>query len=163
VSVHFDRPPIDDTGFQSRVRGPWYFKTDGTGDCFPPLTPAGPVTHESILASIKAASTPQPITHAVILAAVERLPEHLDGPAEHAAHLCNALGVEVPVKRAPWEVAYEAWRDNQVRLLPERAWQAAVEWFVEQIEMHKRISGDDDDIAVLDVIRRRIMGQEQQL
>jgi hypothetical protein len=51
---------------------------------------------------------PKGVTHAAILAAIERLPEHLDGPAAIAEALCNALGVEVPDKRAPWEVAYEA-------------------------------------------------------
>jgi hypothetical protein len=49
------------------------------------------------------------ITHAAILAAVERLPEHLDGPAAIADALCNALGVEVPVKRAPWASAFQDW------------------------------------------------------
>lgn len=149
VIVHFDSPPIDDTGFQSRMRGPWYFKTDGTGDCFPPLTPAGPVTHESILASIKAASTPQPITHAAILAAVELLQceqPHLSGPAEYADALCAQLGVEVPVKRAPWEAAYKAWqaaRNSPGGAEPDYSvkgtWQAA--WAA--CEAHHGIGGAD--------------------
>jgi hypothetical protein len=104
------------------------------------------------------------ITHAAILAAVERLPENLDGSAAIADALCNALGVEVPEKRAPWEVAYEAWRlPGRSDAVHERVWQAAVEWCVEQIDTHKRISGDDDDKMVCDAMRRRIMGQEQQL
>jgi len=63
-----------------------------------PIADIQPVTHESILASIKSASTPRPITYAAVLTAVERLPEHLDGSAAIADALCNALGVDVPVK-----------------------------------------------------------------
>jgi hypothetical protein len=68
-----------------------------------------------------------------MLAAVERLPEHLDGPAAIADALCNALGVDVPVKRAAWEEAYEAWRGQLGAANSKAGWQAAVEWCVEQI------------------------------
>lgn len=99
--------------------------------------------------------TRQPITHAAMLAAVERLPEHLDGSAAIAEWLCNQLGVEVPVKRAPWEEACEAWANEPRAECPttRNAWQAAVEWCVEQLPGGYAYFGD---------VRRRIMGQEQQ-
>jgi hypothetical protein len=112
-------------------------------------------------------NAPQPITHAAILAAVETLPHGLDGNAAIADALCNALGVEVPAKRAPWEVAYEAWWAANDAGCPERVWQAAVEWCVEQINgqrygatnptHYNKGWNDAIDAACLGII-----GQEQQ-
>jgi hypothetical protein len=83
------------------------------------------------------AKVPKPITHAAMLAAVERLPEHLDGPAAIADALCNALGVDVPVKRAAWEVAWGAWRFPGWTFAERHAWQAA--WAA--CEAHHGITG----------------------
>jgi hypothetical protein len=88
----------------------------------------------------------QPITHAAILAAVKRLPDNLDGPAAIADALCNALGVEVPVKVAPWEVALDDWqaaRNSLGGAEPDYSikgtWQAA--WAA--CEAHHGIGGAD--------------------
>jgi hypothetical protein len=139
--VDFDRAPEG-----KQTADGWLTRSDGSNHygSLPDLTPA--------------ASTPQPITHAAILAAVERLPEHLDGNAAIADALCNALGVEVPVKQAPWEVAFAAWDWRGCKLTVKGGWQAAVEWCVEQIaDVHGFTPHD-----VRDTILRRIIGQEQQ-
>ncbi len=99
---------------------------------------------------------PQPITHAAILAAVKRLPDNLDGPAAIADALCAQLGVDVPVKRAPWEVAFSAWLRTDPADGIDVAWQAAVEWCVEQIADAHGFTPHD----VRDTIRRRIMGEQ---
>ncbi len=81
----------------------------------------------------------EPITHAAILAAVETIPEHA-GPVEAADHIARAIGVEVPAKRAPWEVAYEAWRSDEKGPRHTRhVWQAA--W--EACEKHHAIMGQE--------------------
>jgi hypothetical protein len=100
------------------------------------------------------------VDYAAILAWFENQPENLSGPAEYAEHLCNALGVDVPVKVAPWKLAYEAWSKGLGwECNSERGtWQAAVEWCVEQIAVVScgpKTTGE--------IITRRIMGQEQQL
>jgi hypothetical protein len=98
-------------------------------------------------------NTPQPITHAAILAAVQTLPEHA-GPAEAAEHIARAIGVEVPVKAAPWEVAFDAWFASADYSAGQRpTWQAAVEWCVGQADYELSTS---DFVNV----RRRIMGEQ---
>lgn len=275
IQVWFDQPPVDGAGRQSHRCGQWYFKPDGTGDCFPPLiraadmtidwsrpivtnagkparvvnsadsrddrsvfaewrgngrdlqrwvrpdgsttmgndacyirnaTPAEILAHPEVwpewqdwarddqlredfeaaegdgtvskkqplhddTARVQAMiDTPQPITHAAIVAAVERLPEHLDGPAAIADALCVQLGVEVPEKRAPWEVAYEAWRlPGKSDAVHERVWRAAVEWFVEQIDEASDINDRCNSPKFVEgyrcafkAVRQTIMGPEQQ-
>jgi hypothetical protein len=180
IQVWFDQPPVDGAGRQSHRCGQWYFKPDGTGDCFPPLIRAADmtidwsrpiVTNAGKPARVQAMiDTPQPITHAAIVAAVERLPEHLDGPAAIADALCVQLGVEVPEKRAPWEVAYEAWRlPGKSDAVHERVWRAAVEWFVEQIDEASDINDRCNSPKFVEgyrcafkAVRQTIMGPEQQ-
>jgi hypothetical protein len=118
--------------------------------------PSGKHAYNGLPNLIPAAPTPQPITHAAILAAVETLPEHA-GPAEAADHIARAIGVDVPVKRAPWEVAYEAWNASFTVWQPQpKVWQAAVEWCVEQINQSAGVNPDDLRFT----IRRAIMGQD---
>jgi len=142
IAVTFDSPPISDTGLQTHLCGWWYFRADGTGDCFPPLIPAAPTPQpiNVVRERVRDSEVQHPITHAAILAAVERLPEHLDGPAAIAEHLCKELGVEVPVKRPPWEAAYTEWArrpDACVKL--DLVWQAS--WAA--CEAHHGIMGQE--------------------
>ncbi len=65
------------------------------------------------------------------------------------------------MKRAPWQIAFTEWHDDQDGRPDLRStWQAAVEWCVEQIEC---VQCDDRQAYVIVEARRRIMGQEQQL
>jgi hypothetical protein len=70
--------------------------------------------------------------------------------------IADALGVPPePPKQAPWKAAYEAWQDGRMQDLPLYcAWQAAVEWCVEQID-----ATDYTAEPFKVTLRRRIMGE----
>jgi hypothetical protein len=141
VDVDFDRAPA---GTETEIYEGRVFHRNGSHayDRLPDLIPAAP--------------TPQPITHAAILAAVERLPEHLDGPAAIADALCNALGVDVPEKRAPWEVAYFEATGKE----PDSDVEGIVEWCVEQIDNELPECSSEFAGVVRRELHRRIMGDK---
>jgi len=160
VLVDFDRSPLSEDGSKVTSRDRWAFRKDGSacGLFSSLIPPAPPVAQDGVM-----------VTREMLAEAMTKLSFRNVTSAE----LADALGIPPePPKVAPWEAAaarlsgwgddlaaYKAW-SKRGPLYDERGtWQAAVEWCVGQIDMHKQISGDDDDIAVLDAIRARIMGE----
>jgi hypothetical protein len=145
IAVTFDRGPG-----RHHYKGSYSFKPNGSHykGLMPNLIPPTPqsgvmVTREALGAALIAAVRDTPFGEQLL------------------PYLADALGIPPdPPKVAPWEAAYEAWQDTpgDGRYLTRDTWQAAVEWCVRQIDEHKRITLGADDIAVLDLTRRRIMG-----